>query len=60
MLWPMMLTLLPPALAAMSSASLAARVSIDPDGGTLQVMTSMLFLDRASRIPRQYSMPGNF
>lgn len=49
-----MFTLLPPAFSAMVSANLAARASIEPDAGTVAVMTSMPFCASASRMPRQY------
>lgn len=41
--YAMMFTLLPPALSAIDSASFAARASIEPDAGTVAVMTSMFF-----------------
>lgn len=49
----MMLTLFPFAFLSMTSASLAARASMDPDGGTAAVMTSTFFFANASVIPRQ-------
>lgn len=47
------LTLLPRAFFSISWLSLAARSSIDADGGTEVRMTSMLLALRASVMPRQ-------
>lgn len=44
--------------ARMSAASLAARSSIEPDGGTVAVMTVQLFAVRACLMPFQYSIVG--
>jgi hypothetical protein len=56
--YAIMFTLLPPAFSAMVSANLAARASIEPEAGTVAVITSIFFRASASRIPRQYWMPG--
>lgn len=58
MLCAMIFTLFPFALACISSLNFWARASMDPDGGTVAVMTSMPFAASASRIPLQYCMPG--
>lgn len=44
--------------ARMSAASLAARSSIEPEGGTVAVMTVQLFAVRACLMPFQYSIVG--
>ena len=53
MLCAMMLTLLPWAFFSMSWLSLAARSSMDADGGTEVRITSMSLALRASVMPRQ-------
>lgn len=69
MLWAMMFTVGGSAAAAclslsllvcarMSAASLAARSSMEPVGGTEVVMTEQLFCVRACLMPCQYSMGG--
>jgi hypothetical protein len=58
--YAMMFTLFPFAFASIVSANLAARASIEPDAGTVAVMTSIFLRLSASRIPRQYWIPGSF
>jgi hypothetical protein len=58
--YAMILTLFPCAFSAILSASLAALASMDPEGGTVAVMTSIPLRASASRIPRQYWIPGRF
>ena len=47
------LTLLPPAFLSMESLNLAALSSIEADGGTEAIITSMPLAVKASVIPRQ-------
>lgn len=51
-------TLCPWAFFAIVSLSFAALDSIDPEGGTLAVMTLTALSSSAFTIPRQYWMPG--
>jgi len=53
-----MFTLFPPAFSAMLSASLCARASMLPEGGTAATITSIPLRESASVIPRQYCIPG--
>lgn len=55
-----MLTSFPRAPASMSRANSLARSSIEPDGGTVAVITSTPRAVRASLIPRQYWTPGRY
>lgn len=51
--YAMILTLLPPAFLSISVLSRAALCSIEAEGGTVAVMTSIPLARRASVIPRQ-------
>lgn len=51
--YAMMLTLFPAAFCSITSASFAARASMEPDEGTVAVKTSTPFASNASRMPLQ-------
>lgn len=56
--YAMILTSFPRAPISISRANSSARSSIEPDGGTVAVMTSVPCSSSASLIPRQYWTPG--
>ena len=56
--YAIILTFFPLAFSAMSLPSLAARASIEADGGTEAVMISIPLAASASVMPRQYCTPG--
>jgi hypothetical protein len=58
--YAIILTSFPRAPSSISRANSSARASIDPDGGTVAMITSIPRAVSASLIPRQYWTPGRY